>query len=286
MAAGLLSLSCGAGGDATRPGDAPSGPTEAAPPFSGLRAFTDLEPTPQPAWIPPGTFECPLGKGDPKAWCEAGRPASFAAEVDAAVEQVVREQPSLFQEGDVSGRILDEEPFHLAVARLLQEKGFCSGWDLIDLQVRNSNGFSEQYDLFDRGGRLRAREDRLRSTCTPASFPLDAAERIDSMRLGFYGITCADGRTPPRNGDGRLPLGCTGFVTATPKDALGADVDRRVHGPHITWELEQRLPFVRVEDYPEVPFNKILKPETRGEFRLCATVQTHTACLQARVTAN
>jgi hypothetical protein len=282
-AAGLLGLSCGADG-VTRREDLPSGPT-GAPPASGLRALSDPEPTPQPVWVPPGTFDCSLGKGNPEALCEAGPPATFAAEVDGAVEQVVREQRALFQGGDVSARILDEEPFHLAVARLLQARGFCSGWDLLDLQVRNSNGFSEQYDLFDRGGHLRAREDRLRSTCAPASFPLAAAERIDSLRVGFYGITCADGRTPPRNGDGRLPLGCTGFVTATPKDAHGADVDARVHGPYITWELEQRYEFVRVESYPDVAFNKILKPDSRGEFRLCATVQTHTACLSARVTA-
>ena len=284
VAAGLLGLSCGADGDAARREGSPSGPTVAAQP-SGPRALSDPEPTPQPAWVPPGTSDCPLGKGDPKAWCEAGATARFAAEVDAAVEQVVREQPALFQGSDVSGRVLDEEPFHLAVARLLQARGFCAGWDLLDLQVRNSNAFSEQYDLFDRGGHLRAREDRLRSTCTPASFPLAAAERIDSLRVGFYGITCADGRTPPRNGEGRLPLGCTGFVTATPKDARGADVDARVHGPHVTWELEQRLEFVRLEDYPDVPFNKIVKPTSRGEFRLCATVQTHTDCVAARVTA-
>jgi hypothetical protein len=284
VAVGLLGLSCRGDGDATRRADSPSGPT-AAQPASGLRALSDPEPTPQPAWVPPGTFDCPLGKGDPKAWCEAGRPAHFAAEVEAAVDQVVREQPALFQGGEVSGRILDEEPFHLAVARLLQARGFCAGWDLLDLQVRNGSGFSEQYDLFDRGGNLRAGEDRLRSTCTPASFPLDAAERIHSLRVGFYGITCADGRTPPRNGEGRLPLGCTGFVTATPKDARGADVDARVHGPYVTWEVEQRYEFVRVEDYPDVPFNKILKPDSRGEFRLCATVQTHTDCLSARVTA-
>jgi hypothetical protein len=286
VAAGLLGLSCGSEGDAARRRHLPSGPTAEAQPVPGLRASSDLETTPETAWIPPGTFDCPLGKGDPKAWCEAGTPARFEAEVDRAIEQVVREQPGLFQAGDVSGKILDEEPFHLAVARLLQERGFCTGWDLLDLQVRNSAGFSEQYDLFDRGGHLRHREDRLRSTCTPASFPLDAAERIDSLRLGFYGITCADGRTPPRNGEGRLPMGCTGFVTATPKDARGADVDARVHGPYITWELEQRYEFVRVEDYPDVRFNKILKPASRGEFRLCATVQTHTDCIAVRVTAN
>ena len=75
-------------------------------------------------------------------------------------------------------------------------------------------------------------------------------------------------------------------MTATPKDAHGADVDARIHGPYITWELEQRYEFVRLEDYPDVLFNKILRPDSRGDFRLCATVQTHTDCLYARVTAN
>src|SRR5688500_10855344 len=104
VAVGLLGLSCGTDRDFTRREDSPSGPTAAAQPASGLRALSDPEPTAQPAWVPPGTFDCPLGKGDPQAWCEAGRPAHFSAEVEAAVEQVVREQPALFQGGDVSGR--------------------------------------------------------------------------------------------------------------------------------------------------------------------------------------
>ena len=40
---------------------------------------------------------------------------------------------------------------------------------------------------------------------------------IDSVRVAFYGIRCVDGQTPPNNGLGKLPVGCSGFVTATPK---------------------------------------------------------------------
>ena len=127
---------------------------------------------------------------------------------------------------------------------------------------------------------------RVRSTCHPASFPLSAAERIDSLRVGFYRIQCPPGVTKPPNSSGRLPEGCLGNVTATPKDKFFNDVDARIHGPYITWELEQRRGFVAMRDDENTPFNKALRAQGTGDFALCATVQGHRGCLEGTVTEN
>lgn len=291
MAVALMTLSCG-GLD----GDAPRAhsPLAATKPASAgawaPHGGTPATPSPAPPWLPVGTFSCPLGNGDMSAVCAArgGEPV-FLARVHAAVDEVVRTRPELFDLSRVVGEngylVLDVERFHLAVAGLLQAQGLCAGWDLSELQVKGSAGFSEQYQLLHTNDHLRRGADAFRSTCTPASFPIDAADRIHSVRVGFYSITCEDGRTPPRNGARELPEECTGWVTASPKDRNDDDVDARIHGPHITWELRQDDEHVTVEDFPGVAFNKWLRGRVVGPFALCATVQGKTGCLEGTVTA-
>jgi hypothetical protein len=173
------------------------------------------------------------------------------------------------------------------VIRILQAQGLCAGWDLTDLQVRNSNDFSEHYDLFDARGFLHTDPaDRVRSTCRPADFPLSAADRIDTIRVGFYGIDCPAGVRKPPNSANRLPVGCLGHVTASPKDRFFNDVDVRAHGPYITWDLEQRRAFVGMRDDDVSLFNKNLRGAEPGSFALCATIQGKRGCLAGDVTAN
>jgi hypothetical protein len=281
---GLLALSCGGGG----PGETPSAPSLPAPPPADATPSPPASPSPagQPVWVPPGTFDCALGRGNKDFSCDTGE-ARFAGAVNAAVDRVIAEQRDLFPDGDINARVRNEEGVHVAVARILQAQGFCAGWDLIDLQVRNTNEFSEHYDLFDARGFLHTDPAlRVRSTCTPADFPLTAAERIDSLRVGFYGIQCPAGVRKPANSSGRLPVGCLGHVTATPKDKHFGDVDARIHGPYVTWELEQRREFVTMRGDEDTPFNKALRAVRIGDFSLCATVQGHRTCLAGTVTEN
>jgi hypothetical protein len=286
LIAALLALSCGGGRDDN--GELPSAPAPVQPGPSPDPQLPVASPAPpgQPVWIPPGTFACALGPGVKDAACGAEAPV-FADAVNAAVDRVIAEQLDLFPNRDITERVRNEEAIHVAVARILQAQGFCAGWDLIDLQVRNSNEFSEQYDLFDHRGFLYLDPaQRVRSTCRPASFPLSAAERIHSVRVGFYGIHCPAGVTKPPNSSGRLPVGCLGHVTATPKDKFFGDVDARIHGPYVTWELEQRRGFVAMRDDENTPFNKALRAHGAGNFALCATVQGHRGCLEGIVTEN
>ena len=285
IVAGLLALSCGGSGGDRR--ETPSTPSEVVPPVA-TPAENVQPPSPspgtEPVWIPPGTFACALGPGNKDAACGAGE-AVFAGAVNAAMDRVIAEQRDLFPNGDITERVRNEEAIHVAVARILQAQGLCAGWDLIDLQVRDRNEFSEQYDLFDARGFVHLDPaKRVRSTCRPASFPLTAAERIHSLRVGFYGIQCPPGVTKPPNSSGRLPEGCLGHVTASPKDKFSNDVDARAHGPYITWDLIQRRGFVAMRDDESTPFNKSLRAQGNGYFMLCATVQGHRGCLEGEVT--
>lgn len=284
-AAGLFAVnSCG--GDPA-PSDAPSAPSvvNASPSPS-----TPPSPTPfpggQPVWIPPGTFDCPLGMGNKDAGCDSGEPV-FADVVNAAVDRVIAEQLHLFPNRDITERVRDEEAIHVAIARILMAQGYCAGWDVRDLQVRNSNDFSEHYDLFDsRGFLYQDPARRFRSVCRPADFPLTAAEQIHSIRVGFYGIQCPAGVQRPPNSAGRLPVGCLGHVTATPKDEFFGDIDARIHGPYITWELTQRREYVTMRGDENTEFNQALRAVRAGDFELCATVQGVRGCMAATVTEN
>ncbi len=288
IAAGVIALSCGGSGNDN--GEAPSAPSTPAPAASPSPPPPPLAASPfpdgQPGWTPPGTFECALGPGHKDSSCGTGTPL-FAEAVNAAIDRVVAEQLDLFPDRDLTSRVHDEEAIHVAVARILQAQGFCAGWDLIDLQVRNSSDFSERYDLFDHRGFLHLDPARrVRSTCRPADFPLSAADRIDFVRVAFFGIDCPAGVRRPPNSSGRLPLGCVGQVTATPKDRDFVDVDARVHGPHVTWELRQTGFIVDVTDSATSAFNKTLQARHPGLFELCATVQGVTGCLSGEVTLN
>lgn len=75
-------------------------------------------------------------------------------------------------------------------------------------------------------------------------------------------------------------------MTATPKDQFFGDVDARIHGPYITWELTQRREFVTMRGDENTEFNQALRAVRAGDFELCATVQGHRGCLAGTVTEN
>ena len=119
-------------------------------------------------------------------------------------------------------------------------------------------------------------------TATPTPAALGPGS-IAYIRVGFYGVECYNGQTAPNNGAKKLPVGCFGYVTATPKQSNGSDVDSEEHGPDIAWELVQGERQIKVMEVPSQKFNKVLKGRTPGAFSLCATVRTVTGCLDGEV---
>ena len=279
LAAGLVALGVACGGSNT--------PT---PPSTQPSAAPTSNPTAPPSTPPsPGATSCRYGPGTVGAFCDR-QSAAFANQVDAAIMQLVQQRPDIFdltqQVGEGGYKVLKPEDYYAGVIANLQAGDFCAGYDFVELQVKNSNSFSEQYDIMLGSGHIRRGAGAYRATCSPANFPLAPEDIIDHIRVGFFGIACIDGVTPPRNNERLLLMGCSGNVTATPKDIDGHDVDARIHGPRIDWSLEQEINVVEMHDYPGVAFNKTLTARNPGHFRLCATVKGVTGCMDGEVKEN
>ena len=245
-------------------------------------------PTPAPSATPtPVATSCKYGMGTVDTSCSRNSP-NFLGDVDAAINLLGQQHPELFNFNDTNGgdawRVLDPDRFYAGVIANLQAKDYCAGFDLQNLQVKNSNAFSEDYDILLSSSFVRRGASSYRQTCTPASFPLDPKDLIDSVRVAFFGFKCPDDVAIPPNGGNRLPVGCTGNVTATPKNKLNQDVDPRIHGTQITWtfELESGKP-AELISYPDQPFNKSVVGLALGNFTLCAIVKEVQGCLHGEV---
>lgn len=230
---------------------------------------------------------CPEGAGDPAAQCTGDLPGLHLDQVYAAVDELIERHPEIVDRERVVGhdgyKVLSDDAFYLGVAGLLQAQGLCAVWNYEQLEVKTSGASSEAYVLLDQKSFIRRGDRVLSSTCVPAAFPLDPKDVVDRVRVGFYGINCPGDRKPPRNGEGLLPVNCTGYVTATPKKADDTDVDPRVHGPEIDWQIVPLGGRVVLADYSDIPFNKVVRGYSPGDLRLCATVQDHQGCLNIKV---
>ncbi len=273
------------------PAEKSSSPSAVTGPERGGARTMLASPNPAPSGSPlpspsPTPSPCPYGKGTVDATCVRGVPV-FVEKVDAAISQLVQQRPELFNLEEATGpggyRVLDSTQYYAGVVKNLEAMAFCATADNNLLQLKNSNEFSEDYDILLSTSHIRRGDGSYRSTCNPPAFPLDAADLIDGVRVAFYGFDCPKGMSVPRNGSGQLPVGCAGFVTATPKTKDNKDVDARVHGPDIQWIHWEGHEQVKVEDFPGVPFNKIVDGVQEGGFRICAVVKGVEGCLNGTV---
>jgi len=279
LAAVAAGSSCGGGGGT---------PVASTPPV-----VVTPQPTPSPGDGGPTASSCPLGKGDLSAPCQRGAP-KLLAEVEAAIDRLVKEQPGLFNTEEEAGegtgqyRVLDADRYVDGLIANLRTAGLCAErtLDLQRLGVKSGNSFSEEWDVLSASGFVRRTPSAYRTTCEPAAFPVDPADYIAYVRTAFFSFECDSGVVPPPPPDGRLPIHCDGYVTATPKLSSGRDVPPRIHGPDIRWELREGDNVVRVDDdwrYSN-PFNKVLRTTGRpGGFILCATVLGKVGCLNGVV---
>ena len=246
---------------------------------------TPSSPTAPPISTPVATSACErLGEGTPRATCAAGA-MTFFGTVDTAIDQLIKQQPSIFNLNDKAGersyRVLDTDAYFQGLTEVLAGAGICARMDPTKtyLQVKNSNDFSEDYEVLTTKGFTPRGVWIYRDTCTPASFPLTAADSISYIRISFFGFNCNPGVKAPEKADKKLPMGCDGYMTATPKDADGFDVPAQVHGNEIDWHFKKGAEFVSLRQWPDVPFNLTVHPEALGFFKLCATVQGVSACV-------
>ena len=269
---GLFVLSCG-GGSSPIPSGPTIEPTGATPP-----------PTAPPTPPPTGALSCPYGKGTLSAQCGV-QTSAYVVDVDRAISNVVRLRPDIFNLNEEvtpgSPRVVKVADYFAAVVQQLQAAGFCAETDNIqNVQLKKGNDFSEKYAILTSGGFVRKGEGSYRDSCRPAIFPVDDVDHIDAVRVHFFSIRCPEGVTAPDNADKKLPIGCTGYVSATPKDKNNKDVPPTIHGTDIHWEILQGEGenLARVNDFPGQTFNKVVDPLNEGYLTLCATVKTIRGC--------
>ena len=97
---------------------------------------------------------------------------------------------------------------------------------------------------------------------TPAPTPPGGAAPcvVPALRVAPFGYDCIASVPVPSNTSGRLPIGCIAVLTATPKYGDGRDVPPELHGPNISWSVISGQNVVALIDFPNEPFNKLVKP--------------------------
>jgi hypothetical protein len=264
----------------------PSGPAVA--PSASAPAPVAPAPSVAPsASAPPSAAGCRYGPGTLDTTC-ARRTQQFEPEVNAAIDRLADRHPEYFDtsvnQATGEWRVLRPREYLDGVVGELQRVRFCAETDTVSVvALKNGSEFSETYDVLLPTGHVRRGNRAYQETCSPPSFPVVPAEAIAYVRVAFYSITCEEGITPPRNGENVLPLGCRGFVTATPKQRNNQDVPHHIIGRDVAWRLEQSGDVVNVHDDAANAFNKMLVGRNPGRYSLCAISHGIEGCQHAEV---
>ncbi len=134
-------------------------------------------PTPEAPAPPPssggGSGGCGLPSQSPKYSCQRTGGA-FLDDVMIAIKRVISTQPSLFDKKDftcdICFRIRNHDAYTEAVVAEVKKMGYCAFYDGEELAIKNSNDFSEQYDISTSAGYVRQGDGSYRATCWPAWF--------------------------------------------------------------------------------------------------------------------
>jgi hypothetical protein len=94
--------------------------------------------------------------------------------VETAIDRTIREHPEYFDFGDDLGggayRVLDRDKYIKSVVANIQAQGVCSHEEVEEIQVKNSNAFHEQYNIWVSSGHVRHGPRAYITTCFPAQF--------------------------------------------------------------------------------------------------------------------
>lgn len=258
-----------------------STPTQAPP-----VVITTPTPTPTstPTASPVAVSVCPYGKGTLDAQC--GRTSAlYLGDVERAIGDLVKRRPDIFNLADQPSpgiyRVVKVSDYFDGVVQQLQADGFCAVDDgFQSVQLKKNNDLSEKHAVLTSDNYVRRGDGSYRESCRPAIFPVDDADHIDAVRVHFFSIRCPEGIAAPDNAEKKLPVGCTGYVSATPKDKSNKDVPSQIHGPDVHWETFQGdgESLVKVNEFRDQPFNKIVDALEEGYFTMCATVKGVRGC--------
>jgi hypothetical protein len=117
---------------------------------------------------------CPL---PPSTEVACGRePAGhYYNDVEAAIDQVLNDQPQLFDYSDVSQgtrwpRVTDMKAYIRAVQDILVAKGYCATYDGEEMPIKKTNDFSEHYAIKFADKYIRKGTGIYRGACYPSVF--------------------------------------------------------------------------------------------------------------------
>ncbi len=174
--AALVALSCGGGGGS---------PSTSSP--------APAPPTPAPSGGPVSQT-CRIGVGSATAAC-AKQSSRLTDPVIAAMDQLLRQKPQLFDKSDANPpgsdnyRVLDKDAYLDGMIANLQAAGLCAqrdpdDYNLEQLQVKNENGFSENFDVLLGVGYMWHNGASYRATCVPSSFPVERSAELPAIGSG------------------------------------------------------------------------------------------------------
>lgn len=161
-------LACG-GGD--------KNPTSSSPVTQPAKPAPTPTPAPTPfVYVPPGLGKCTLpAVARDVSGCPYESP-TFLTQVQTAIDLATQQRPDIFNFNDVRGdggyKVLSEGQYYVLVLKNLENMGLCAGYDGEEVQVKNTNDFSDQYHILISTGHVNRQASAYKATCYPAAFPL------------------------------------------------------------------------------------------------------------------
>ena len=144
----------------TPPPPAPTPPPAAPAPAPAPPGATPAPPPPPP----PNAGSCSLPPGNGAGQNCPFESASFQAEVEDSIAQLMQQRPDIFN----GTAVVKHSEYMNGVVANLRSRGLCAIVDSEDeIAVKNTNAFSDQYDILLSTGHVRR---AYTATCRPAWF--------------------------------------------------------------------------------------------------------------------
>jgi hypothetical protein len=131
-------------------------------------------PTPEPSPPPVSVFSCPLpALPDLHNTCPKLQPQLWQI-VENAIQKTIQEHPELFdfneELGGGSWKVLDRETYINTTVENIHAQGVCSRAETEEIQVKTTNDYNEQYNIWVSSGHVRHGPGAYITTCFPAQF--------------------------------------------------------------------------------------------------------------------
>ena len=158
LSAAIIAPACGGGAEDPAPPTAVATPT----------------PAPAPSPSPVAAFACPLpALPDLHNTCPK-LTAQHWQIVETAIQKTMQEHPELFNFNDELGggsyKVLDHDKYINTVVENIHKQNVCSRAEVEEIQVKTTNDFNEQYNIWVSAGYVRHGPHSYITTCFPAQF--------------------------------------------------------------------------------------------------------------------